>query len=151
MKYSSRLTVTSGLIKRIAIAGGLIAFGACIGAAFGDVNRSMAIPHGPLSAFHWVDLPEFGGREAIIYRSPDGKRVAAAFEESGRATFTYPFDEFLVVTSGTVTIKVHGGETLNLSKGDVAYLREGTAVDLEFSKDFSDITCLMADHEVKWR
>jgi uncharacterized cupin superfamily protein len=83
--------------------------------------------------------------------SPDGKRVAAAFEESGKATFTYPFDEFLVVTSGTAKIKVHGGETIELKKGDVAYLREGTSVDFEFSKDFSDITCLMADHEVKWR
>jgi hypothetical protein len=114
-------------------------------------SLSARIPHGPLSSFKWVDLPEFGGREAIIYRSPDGKRVAAAFEESGKATFTYPFDEFLVVTSGTAKIKVHGGETIELKKGDVAYLREGTAVDFEFSKDFSDITCLMADHEVKWR
>jgi uncharacterized cupin superfamily protein len=77
--------------------------------------------------------------------------VAAAFEESGKATFTYPFDEFLVVMAGTAKIKVHGGETIELKKGDVAYLREGTSVDFEFSKDFSDITCLMADHEVKWR
>lgn len=129
----------------------LIGFGACIGATFGDGPQVTRIPHGPLSSFHWVDLPEFGGREAIIYRSPDGKRVAAAFEESGKASFVYPFDEFLVVTSGTATIKVHGGETLRLRKGDVAYLREGTSVDFEFSKDFADITCLMADHEVKWR
>ena len=28
---------------------------------------------------------------------------------------------------------------------------QGTTVDFEFSTDFSDITCLMADHEVKWR
>jgi len=129
----------------------LLAIGAFMGAAYGESKALAHIPHGPLSSFKWVDLPEFGGREAIIYRSPDGKRVAAAFEESGKATFTYPFDEFLVVTSGTAKITVHGGETLELKKGDVAYLREGTSVEFEFSKDFADITCLMADHEVKWR
>lgn len=137
--------------KEIAGAVALLAVGVFIGSAYGESRAQARIPHGPLSSFKWVDLPEFGGREAIIYRSPDGKRVAAAFEESGKATFTYPFDEFLVVTSGTAKIKVHGGETIELKKGDVAYLREGTAVDFEFSKDFADITCLMADHEVKWR
>jgi len=138
-------------LKDIVGAVALLAVGAFMGAAYGESKTQARIPHGPLSSFKWVDLPEFGGREAIIYRSPDGKRVAAAFEESGKATFTYPFDEFLVVTSGTAKIKVHGGETIELKKGDVAYLREGTSVDFEFSKDFSDITCLMADHEVKWR
>lgn len=138
-------------LKNIAGAVALLAVGVFIGTAYGESRAQAQIPHGPLSSFKWVDLPEFGGREAIIYRSPDGRRVAAAFEESGKATFTYPFDEFLVVTSGTAKIKVHGGETIELKKGDVAYLREGTTVDFEFSRDFSDITCLMADHEVKWR
>lgn len=130
----------------------LLALGALAGFAYGREGGAPArIPHGPLESFEWVALPEFGGREAIIYRSPDGRRVAAAFEESGQATFTYPFDEFLVVTAGNATIKVHGGETITLRKGDVAYIREGTTVDLDFSSDFADITCLMADHEVKWR
>jgi uncharacterized cupin superfamily protein len=142
---------TSSSLKDMVGAAALLAIGAFMGAAYGESKAQAQVPHGPLSSFKWVDLPEFGGREAIIYRSPDGKRVAAAFEESGQATFTYPFDEFLVVTSGTAKIKVHGGETIELKQGDVAYLREGTSVDFEFSKDFSDITCLMADHEVKWR
>jgi uncharacterized cupin superfamily protein len=76
---------------------------------------------------------------------------SAAFEESGKATFTFPVDECLVVTAGTATIAVNGGETIKLKKGDVACLREGTTVDFEFSDDFADVTCLMADHEVKWR
>jgi uncharacterized cupin superfamily protein len=139
------------VLKRAATALALVAIGAVAGAAYGETQTKERIPHGPLSSFNWVALPEFGGREAIIYRSPDGKRVAAAFEESGKATFTYPFDEFLIVTAGTATIAVHGGETIHLKKGDVAYLREGTEVDFEFSEDFADVTCLMADHEVKWR
>jgi hypothetical protein len=142
---------TSSTCRNIVCAAALFAAGAGVGAAYGQGKARNSIPHGPPSSFEWVDLPEFGGREAIIYRSPDGKRVAAAFQESGKATFTYPFDEFLVVTSGTARIQVHGGETIELKQGDVAYIREGTTVDFEFSKDFSDITCLMADDEVKWR
>lgn len=138
-------------IKKLASASALVAVGAALGVAYANSQGAARIPHGPLSSFQWVDLPEFGGREAIIYRSPDGRRVAAAFEESGKASFTYPFDEFLVVTSGSAKIVVHGGETLNLKKGDVAYIREGTSADFEFSEDFADVTCLMADHEVKWR
>jgi uncharacterized cupin superfamily protein len=124
-----------------------------VGGAVGDSDATSedAVPHGDLSKFKWVALPEFGGREAIIYRSPDGKRVAAAFHESGSPSFTYPFDEFLVVTSGSVTVHVHEGSTFVLTKGDVAYFREGTSVDFRFSDDFSDITALVADHEVKWR
>jgi uncharacterized cupin superfamily protein len=124
-----------------------------VGGAAADIMAldAKAVPHGNPSQLNWVALPQFGGREAIIYRSPDGKRVAAAFQESGSPSFTYPFDEFLVVTSGSVTVHVHGGSTFSLQKGDVAYFREGMSVDFRFSDDFSDITSLVADHEVKWR
>lgn len=141
----------SNACGRVALGAGLIALGVLLGVAYSTSAMPVKVPHGKPSDFEWVPLPEFGGREAIIYRSPDGKRVAAAFEESGEATFTYPFDEFLVVTSGSVSVRVHGGESFELTKGEVAYFTEGTTVDLKFSKDFSDITCLMSDQEVKWR
>jgi uncharacterized cupin superfamily protein len=114
-------------------------------------GRPPAPVHFSPQDLHWVPLPEFGGQEAIIHRSADGKRVAAAFRESGKSSFTYPFDEFLVVTSGSLTVHVHGGETFTLRQGDVAYFHQGTSVDFEFSKDFSDITCLMGDEPVRWR
>jgi hypothetical protein len=122
-------------------------------ASAGEALAPIVVPpvHAKLENLPWVDLPEFGGREAIIYRSPDGRRVAAAFHESGKATFTYPFDEFLVVTSGSVTVRVHGGETFTMSAGEVGYFNEGTTVDFDFSADFSDITYLVSDHEVRWR
>lgn len=141
----------SGVCGRVALGAALVALGAGLGVAWSTTGAPVKVPHGKPGDFEWVPMPEFGGREAVIYRSPDGKRVAAAFEESGKATFTYPFDEFLVVTSGSVKIRVHGGESFELTKGEVAYLTEGTTVDLEFSDDFSDITCLMSDREVKWR
>jgi quercetin dioxygenase-like cupin family protein len=58
-------------------------------------------------------------------------RVAVAFQQSGNATLTPPLDELLVVTAGTATIAVNGGETIKLKKGEVA--------------------SLMADHEVTSR
>ena len=120
-------------------------------ASSAKVGRPPTPVHLRQQDLHWVPLPEFGGQEAIIHRSGDGKRVAAAFRESGKSSFTYPFDEFLVVTSGSLTVHVHGGETFTLRQGDVAYFHQGTAVDFEFSKDFSDITCLMGDEPVRWR
>lgn len=122
-------------------------------ASAGEASAPVVPPpvHAKLKDLPWVDLPEFGGREAIIYRSPDGRRVAAAFHESGKATFTYPFDEFLVVTSGSVKVRVHGGETFTMTAGEVGYFHEGTTVDFDFSADFSDITYLVSDHEVRWR
>jgi uncharacterized cupin superfamily protein len=127
------------------------AIGAASALAVAYTARPTDVIHGSLDDFKWVTLPEFGGKEAIIYRSPDGRRVAAAFHETGKHSFVYPFDEFLVVRSGTLTVKVHGGSTFTLKKDDVAYFREGTSVEFDFSDDFSDITFLVADHKVKWR
>jgi len=146
---SARLTTR---LKPVVILAGVLATGAAAVHASDAPEAAPSSPvHARLTDLPWVDLPEFGGREAIIYRSPDGKRVAAAFHESGRATFTYPFDEFLVVTSGTVTVHVHDGDTFTIATGEVAYFRQGTTVDFEFSADFSDITCLMGEREVVWR
>ena len=139
---SAQRSVTTMIVLALA-SGGATAYVSTLGAA--------DVPHGNVSQLNWVSLPEFGGKEAIIYRSPDGKRVAAAFHESGSPSFTYPFDEFLIVTSGSVKVHVHGGSTFTLLKGEVAYFREGMSVDFQFSDDFSDITSLVADHEVKWR
>jgi len=121
------------------------------GAASSADQVPLDVPHGNPADFRWTSLPEFGGEEAIIYRSADGRRVAAAFRESGRHTFTYPFDEFLVVTAGSVKVQVHGGPGFELTRGDVAYFREGMTVDLDFSPDFADVTMLVSDREVKWR
>jgi uncharacterized cupin superfamily protein len=114
-------------------------------------EKDIVVPHGPLSGFHWSALPEFGGSEAVIYRSPDGKRVAAAFKESGDFEFQYPFDEFLIVTSGTGTFRVKGGPTFTLKKGEVAYFRKGMKVHMTLSKDFSDVTMLIGDEPIAWR
>lgn len=134
--------------KAVAAAMAGFALSAC---ASGLTHPVPAPVHFSPKDLKWVPLPEFGGHEAIIYRSPDGKRVAAAFRESGHSSFTYPFDEFVVVTSGSLTVHVQGGETFTLSKGDVGYFRQGTKVEFDFSADFSDVTCLIGDEPVRWR
>lgn len=134
------------------VAGLLIGMAYLAGIATSSAGPKGAGPvHFALADLRWVSLPEFGGSEAIIYRSSDGRRVAAAFKESGSASFVYPFDEFLYVTEGTARVKVHGAQNFVLRKGDVAYFPEGTSVDFDFSKDFADVTMLVADHEVRWR
>jgi uncharacterized cupin superfamily protein len=140
---------------RAAAIGGSIVALAGFAAGFCVANVAGADPqarsHWQLRELKWVALPEFGGKEAIIYRSPDGKRVFAAFKESGHESFKYPFDEFGYVTSGTAKIKINGGPVFKLTKGDTFVFREGMDVDLDFGADFSDLTVLVADHEVKWR
>lgn len=106
------------------------------------------MPHEYSESFEWVSLTEVGGSDAIIHRSPDGKRVTAAFTESGKFTFTYPFDEFTVVTWGTGKSRVRGGPALKLGRGDVAYFREGMTIDIELS-DFANVTMLVSDKPVK--
>ncbi len=99
----------------------------------------------------WTPYPDFGGAEFVLYRSPDGRRVAAAWQEAGQHTFTYPFDEFVYVVRGSAKVAVHGGETFELVEGDLAYFTEGVTVDFDMSDDFMDVTCLVSDREVAWR
>ena len=124
-------------------------------AARGD-GVSTDVPHGRLENFNWVSLPQtVGSSETIIYRSPDGKRVAASFKESGKGTFTYPFDEFFYVISGRIKITVRGGPTFEVKQGEVGYIREGQTIDYEFSKvsgrGFQSVAYLVSDGDLsKW-
>jgi uncharacterized cupin superfamily protein len=120
----------------------------CVAARADGVSTD--VPHGRLENFKWVPLPQAGGSEAIIYRSPDGKRVAAAFKESGKVTFTFPFDEFFYVIAGHIKIAVHGGPTFEVKQGGVGYIKEGQTIDCEFSKDFYGVSYLVADHDTQW-
>ena len=99
----------------------------------------------------WVMTPEFGGGEAVFYRSPDESRAVVAFRESGKHTFEYPFDEFVYVLKGSAKASIRGGETVTFEKGDIIYVEEGTVIDFEMSDDFEDITMLVSDKPVKWR
>ncbi|WP_375479782.1 cupin domain-containing protein [uncultured Jatrophihabitans sp.] len=93
-------------------------------------------------------LPEFGGQQAILYKSDDGTRLAGSFQESGRHTMVMPFDEFIYVVTGGSTISVDDGEPFTLSAGDCCYLRQGTNVTFEMTDDFHDVTVLISDKPI---
>ena len=90
-------------------------------------------------------LPEFGGSKAILYQSPDRRRLAGSFRESGTHTMTMPFDEFIYVVAGGVAVSVEGGDRQEYAAGDALYLREGMTVEFEMTEDFHDVTVLISD------
>lgn len=106
---------------------------------------------GSMQTVPWRDVPEYGGKEAILYRSPDGKRVAGAFTHSGKYSFKFPFDEFAVVMSGSVKVTVRGsGVTHELHQGDAIYFREGMEVDFEAGENYANFAMFVGDRPINW-
>jgi uncharacterized cupin superfamily protein len=104
--------------------------------------------HVPRFNVHTADfepLPEFGGKQAVLYQSDDGTRLAGSFHESGTHTMLMPFDEFIYVVGGSCTISVEGGDSFDLNIGDCCYLRQGQTVTFEMADDFHDVTVLISD------
>ncbi|CAH0303860.1 hypothetical protein SRABI26_04628 [Arthrobacter sp. Bi26] len=83
-------------------------------------------------------------------RSADGRRVIAAFQESGKSRFTYPFNEFMYVLRGSITCTLEGGQKHYFTTGDSAFFPEGTTADLDISDDFMDLTFLTSEHEIQY-
>ncbi|KOS40473.1 hypothetical protein ACN38_g8659 [Penicillium nordicum] len=106
------------------------------------------VPYGPYTSFPWEPLPEYGGEKSVMYRSADGKVVAAAAKETGTATLTYPCDEFFYVTDGWVKLNVHGGDHFVLNKGEFVYLKKGTTVDFTFGPGFTNVAVFMDNEPV---
>lgn len=138
-------------IARAACAG-LFAMGAGLG--FAQVQSGAASAymfHKSFANLPWKKMPQFGGEEAVFYRSPDGKKVGVAFRESGKAHFKYTFDEIAYVVAGSSVISVNGGPKFKLAAGDVFHFKEGTVIDEELSADFADIAFIWSDtHKPSW-
>lgn len=98
-------------------------------------------PHDP--------MPEFGGKKAILFHSPDRKRMAASFHESGTARMTMPFDDFSYVIAGNAKVTIDGGEPLSVGAGDAFYLKQGQDVTFDLSDDFHVVTMLMSDDPIE--
>lgn len=102
-------------------------------------------PHFNVHETPYDPLPEFGGGKAILYHSPDRKRLAGSFKESGTHRMTMPFDEFIYVITGSTKISIAGGDSFEIKAGDACYLKQGQDVLFEMSDDFHDVTVLIAD------
>ncbi|KAK7212645.1 hypothetical protein V2G26_019823 [Clonostachys chloroleuca] len=100
--------------------------------------------HGAWNSFDWEPFPEYNGKKSVAYRSPDGKIVAGAAHEEGKATLVYPCDEFFFVTEGWIKCDVEGQEPFTANKGDVVYFERGTKVNFEFSPDFYNVAIFIS-------
>ncbi|WP_329561578.1 cupin domain-containing protein [Streptomyces uncialis] len=60
-----------------------------------------------------------------LWESPDGKQVRGIWQITPGVVTDTEADELFVVISGRATIKVDGGDTLEVGPGDAAVLRAG--------------------------
>lgn len=109
------------------------------------MSKNNIVPHFKVATTPHDPLPEFGGSKAVLYHSPDRKRLAASFHESGTARMTMPFDDFSYVVGGSAKITVDGGEPISLSVGDAFYLKKGQDVIFDLADDFHVVTMLTSD------
>ncbi len=107
------------------------------------------LPHFNVNKVSYDPLPEFGGSKAILYHSADKRRLAGSFKESGTHRMLMPFDEFIYIIAGGVTITVNDGEPVKLGAGDTCYLQQGQDVLFEMTDDFHDVTVLMSDDVIE--
>ncbi len=112
------------------------------------MSKPNGIPHFNVHTANWKPFPEMGGAEALLYRSPDGTRVAGSFKESGKHQMEMPYDEFIYLVAGEAHITVRGVGEVHLRAGDACYLNQGQTVDFELSDDFHDVTVLISDTEI---
>ena len=86
------------------------------------------------------------GHESILYRSADRLRIAGTFKESGTLRLLMPFDEFVYVIAGTVTMTNHDvDQTFTAGPGEAFWVMQGSDVTWTMSDDFHDITVLISD------
>jgi uncharacterized cupin superfamily protein len=114
-----------------------------------ELSMKSIVPHFHVETTPHDPMPEFGGSKAILFHSPDRKRLAASFRESGTLRMTMPFDDFSYVVGGSGTIIVDNGEPISLSVGDAFYLKQGQEVQFDLAKDFHVVTMLMSDDQIE--
>jgi uncharacterized cupin superfamily protein len=93
-------------------------------------------------------FPEYGGSHCILHRSPDRTRLAGSFKESGSHELTMPYDEFVYVVAGGVSITVEDCEKQDFGVGDAFYITQGEKVRWEMTDDFQDVTVLISDQAI---
>ena len=55
---------------------------------------SNEIPHLNVHTADWQPLPEYGGQQAVLYRSEERRRIAGTFRESGTHKMLMTFELF---------------------------------------------------------
>ena len=103
------------------------------------------VPRFNVHTADWTPFPEFGGHEAVLYKSEDGTRLAASFRLSGTHSWVTPYDDFFFVVGGSAKITVEGRGSFEVVAGDFCYIRQGMSVTFEMSDDFHEVSVLVSD------
>jgi len=116
-------------------------------------RRMPSVPrviHGHWASFPRADNPKFGGSEGVI-ASVRGKRlVAGVFTHKGRYSYTFPFDEFAYVTSGSVSVTVKGQGTFDAATGHFIYFPKGTTAEFVAGPDYANVAVLADARPIRW-
>lgn len=67
--------------------------------------------------------PEVTGK--VVWESADGRQIRGIWQITPGVVTDTEADELFVVVSGSATVAVEGGPTLEVGPGDMAVLREG--------------------------
>lgn len=67
--------------------------------------------------------PEVTGK--VVWESEDGRQIRGIWQITPGVVTDTEADEVFVVISGSATVEVDGGPTLQVGPGDMAVLREG--------------------------
>lgn len=106
--------------------------------------------HGHWTSFARTPNPKYGGSEGVIASAKGNRLIAGVFTHGGRYSYTFPFDEFAYVTSGSVTVTVMGQPPFELSEGHFVYFPKGTQADFVAGPNYANIAVLAGDSPIKW-
>ena len=106
------------------------------------------VPYGAWNSFPSKPFEEYEGSTSVFYRSNDGRVVAGSVQETGQGELRWPEDQFMYVTSGSITLEIQQGESFTLKVGDVTFLKKGQTIKFSMSRDFANVVVFLADDKV---
>lgn len=113
-------------------------------------KTTSAVVHGHWDSFPRTRNEKYGGSEGVIASSNGGRLVAGVFTHSGSYSYTFPFDEFAFVTSGSVQITVKGQPTFKLEQGHFVFFPKGTTAEFVAGENYANIAVLAGRQKIKW-
>lgn len=115
-----------------------------------NAAQTAEVVHGHWTSFPRVEVPKYGGSEGVIVRSAKDTLVAGVFTHSGKYSYTFPFDEFAFVTSGSVKVSIEGGQSFTLSEGYFVFFPKGTKAHFDAGKDYANVAVFADSKPIKW-
>lgn len=108
------------------------------------------VVHGHWASFPRTENPKYGGSEGVIASTRGSRLVAGVFTHRGRYSYTFPFDEFTYVTSGSVTVTVRGQAPFEATAGHFIYFPKGTTAAFAAGPDYANVAVLADDRPITW-